>query len=391
MRAPAFLTVLVMAGSLCGNAAPAPTAAVATDLPAAETAQPAATTAVPTAAPATQATTGPALAGVAPTLAGCQVFPADNIWNTPVEALPVHASSDAYVETIGLDANVHADFGSGEWDGGPIGIPFVVVPGNQAKVPVAFYWDDESDPGGYPVPANPPIEGGSGSDGDRHILMLDSEACVLYELYHAYPEAGDAWSALSGAIYDLDSNALRPDTWTSADAAGLPILPGLVLYDEVMSGEITHALRFTAPETLSGYVWPARHEASDLTEPQYPPLGLRFRLRADFDVAGYSAPIQVILRALKKYGLILADNGSSWYISGAPDERWDNDMLHELDDVLGEDFEAVDSAGLMLDYDSGQVKPPIVFTNFLYLPALNRSGSLAPAGWLPNGSPRQSR
>jgi hypothetical protein len=278
------------------------------------------------------------LAGAAPTLAGCQVLPADNIWNTPVDDLPVHASSEAYVETIGLDINVHADFGSGEWEDGPIGIPFVVVPGSQPKVPVTFYWDDESDPGGYPVPPDAPIEGGPDADGDRHVLVLDSDACVLYELFAAYPEAGGAWSALGGAIFDLSSNALRPDTWTSADAAGLPILPGLVRYDEVMSGEITHALRFTAPETLAGYVWPARHEASDLTDPQYPPLGLRFRLRADFDVSGYSAPIQTILRALKTYGMILADNGSEWYISGAPDERWDNEMPHELDDVVGADF-----------------------------------------------------
>ncbi|MCC7361754.1 MAG: hypothetical protein IT317_19890 [Anaerolineales bacterium] len=372
MRAQTLLTMLVAASALCAGRMPAPTATGAPrpgEPSAAATTAPAAS---PTAAPA--ATTGPALASAAPEIAGCQVFPADNIWNTPVDTLPVHPNSAAFVETIGLDANVHADFGSGEWDGGPIGIPYVVVPGSQAKVSVEFVWDDESDPGPYPVPANPPIEGGPDADGDRHILMLDSDNCILYELFHAYPEGGGEWSANAGAIFDLGSNLLRPDTWTSADAAGLPILPGLARYDEVASGEITHALRFTAPETLDGYLWPARHEASDLTGSEYPPLGLRLRLRADFDISGYSAPVQVILRALKKYGLILADNGSPWYISGAPDERWDNEMLHELDDVLGSDFVAVDTSGLRLNPDSGQVKPPVVFTDFLFLPLLNRLG-----------------
>lgn len=388
MRASALLTVLALAGALCGNTPPAaPAQPPATDPPALTEPPPSAlpsnTPVAPTPPPGT---TGPALSGGAPTLAGCQIFPADNIWNTPVDTLPVHANSAAYVDTIGLAAEVHADFGSGEWDGGPIGIPYVVVPRDQPKVPVAFYWDDESDPGPYPVPPDPPIEGGSDADGDRHILMLDEDDCVLYELYAAYPEDGGAWSARSGAIFDLNSHALRPDTWTSADAAGLPILPGLVRYDEVMSGAITHALRFTAPETFSGYVWPARHEASDLTGAQYPPLGLRFRLRADFDLSGYSPPIQVILQALKTYGMILADNGSSWYLSGVPDERWDNDMLHELDDVLGADFEAVDSAGLMLDPNTGQVKPPVVFTHFLFLPGVARSGPAALAL-----TPRQNR
>ena len=383
MRAQTLLTMLTLAGALCASRPPAPTPtthAPATAQPAASpspreataaSTNPVAATSTPTAA----GTAGPALTSAAPQIAGCQVFPDDNIWNTPIDTLPAHPNSAAFVETIGLDANVHADFGSGEWDGGPIGIPYVVVPGDQAKVAVSFLWDDESDAGPYPVPADPPIEGGPDADGDRHILLLDEDNCVLYELFHAYPEDGGAWSADGGAIFDLGSNLLRPDTWTSGDAAGLPILPGLVRYDEVASGEITHALRFTAPETLDGYVWPARHEASDLTGAEYPPLGLRFRLRADFDVSSYSAPVQVILRALKKYGLILADNGSSWYISGVPDERWDNDMLHELDDVLGSDFVAVDSSSLMLNPDSGQVKPPIVFTDFLFLPLLNRLGA----------------
>lgn len=307
-----------------------------------------------------------------PVLAGCQVFPADNIWNAPVDTLPVHPNSAAYVSTIGLGEYVHADFGSGEWDGGPIGIPFVAVPGTQPRVAVSFLWYDESDPGPYPVPPDAPIEGGAGSTGDRHVLVLDQEDCLLYELFHAYPQASGAWSASSGAIFDLNSNLLRPDGWTSGDAAGLPILPGLARYDEVASGEITHALRFTAPQTRSAYIWPARHEASDLTGAQYPPLGLRVRLKAGFDISGFSPQVQVILRALKKYGLMLADNGSPWYLSGVPDERWDNDVLHELHDVPGSAFEAVDTSGLLLDPNSGQVAPPVEFTEFVYVPLAAR-------------------
>ena len=291
-----------------------------------------------------------------PRLAGCAVFPADNIWNVPVDTLPVHTSSDAYVATIGADAHVHADFGSGTWDGGPIGIPYVDVPGTQPTVTVAFDYDDESDPGPYPVPPGAPIEGGAESKGDRHVLVLDRDNCILYELYNAFPQPDGSWEAGSGAIFDLSSHALRPAGWTSADAAGLPILPGLVRYEEVAAGEIRHALRFTAPQTRRAYVWPARHYASNLTGAQYPPMGQRFRLRADFDVSGFSAEVQVILRALQTYGMILADNGSAWYISGVPDERWDNDVLHELHQVEGADFKAVDVSSLMVDPDSGQAR-----------------------------------
>ncbi|MEE8391298.1 MAG: hypothetical protein V3S14_10965 [Anaerolineae bacterium] len=289
-----------------------------------------------------------------PQVAGCAVFPADNVWNTPVDTLPVDANSAAYVTTIGAGEYVHADFGSGTWEGAPIGIPFVDVPGTQATVSVTFGYDDESDPGPYPIPPNVPIEGGPDSGGDRHVLVVDRDDCILYELYAAYPQPDGSWSAGSGAIFDLNSHVLRPDGWTSADAAGLPILPGLVRYDEVAAGEIRHAIRFTVPETRRAYVWPARHYASSLTGAQYPPMGQRFRLRADFDVSGFSPDVQVILQALKKYGMILADNGSSWFISGVPDERWDNDALHELHQVYGSDFEAVDASSLMIDPDSGQ-------------------------------------
>jgi hypothetical protein len=297
-----------------------------------------------------------------PQVAGCAVFPADNVWNTPVDALPVDANSDAYVAAIGAGSHVHADFGSGEWppgSGAPIGIPYVDVPANQIRVPVTFDYDDESDPGPYPIPPEAPIEGGPDSDGDRHVLVLDRDNCVLYELFYAFPEdGGSRWSAGSGAIFNLGSNALREDGWTSADAAGLPILPGLVRYDEVAAGEIRHALRFTAPRTRRAYVWPARHHASSLTGTQYPPMGQRFRLRPDFEVSGFSTETQVILQALKVYGMMLADNGSAWYISGVSDDRWDNDVLHELHQVYGSDFQAVDVSSLIIDPDSGQVRRP---------------------------------
>jgi hypothetical protein len=280
---------------------------------------------------------------------GCPMFPESNIWNIPVNNLPVHARSDQWVNTIGRNTGFHMDFGSGLWAGGPIGIPYNVVGSGTPKLPVSFYYPSESDAGPYPIPSSPLIEHGS----DHHILIVDNSTCTLYELFDA-SYYGGAWHAGSGAIWNLNSNALRPDTWTSADAAGLPILAGLVRYDEVASGEIDHAIRFTAQNTNS-YIWPARHLTSGtpgvLTAS--PPMGARFRLKASFNISGYPAQMQVVLQAMKTYGIILADNGSNWYISGAPDERWDNDMLHLLDDLTGDDFEAVDTSGLMVDYDSG--------------------------------------
>ena len=287
----------------------------------------------------------------------CPVFPADNIWNTRVDDLPVHAQSSAWVATIGASATMHPDFGSGVWppdSDTPIGIPYVEVDG-VAGVSVSFEYDSESDHGPYPIPSNAPIEGGPSSSGDRHVLVVDRSHCTLYELFAAYPQSDGSWTAGSGAIYDLNSNALRPSGWTSADAAGLPILAGLVRYDEVAAGEIGHALRFTAPQTQRAFVWPARHYASSFTGAEYPPMGARFRLRADFDVSGYDAEVQVILRALQRYGMILADNGSSWYLSGAPDERWDNEVLRQLKDLQGSDFEAVDSSSLIASVGSGAV------------------------------------
>jgi hypothetical protein len=290
----------------------------------------------------------------APTIGGtCTVFPADNIWNTAVDTLPVAANSSTYVNTIGASTGVHADFGAGIWDGGPIGIPFVTVPGSQTKYPATFLYWDESDAGPYAVPLTAPIEGGSASTGDRHAIAIDTNNCILYELYRAFPQSS-SWQADSGSIFNLLLHNLRPSGWTSADAAGLPIFPGLFRYDEIAAGEIRHALRFTVPQTRRAFVWPARHYASSLTGTQYPPMGVRFRLRANFDISGFSPTNQIILRALKKYGMILADNGSAWYLSGAPDSRWNDSDLHNLGAVHGSDFEVVDVSGLMISPDSGQ-------------------------------------
>ena len=295
-------------------------------------------------------------AAQAPTVGGtCTVFPVDNIWNTPVDQLPVAPNSSTYVNTIGATTGVHADFGAGIWDGGPIGIPFVTVPGSQTSYPATFLYWDESDPGPYKVPLNAPIEGGNASTGDRHAISIDTNNCILYELYRAFPQTS-SWQADSGAIFNLLLNNLRPSTWTSADAAGLPIFPGLVRYDEIAAGEIRHALRFTVPQTRRAFVWPARHYASSLTGSQYPPMGVRFRLRANFDISGYSATNQIILRALKKYGMMIADNGSAWFLSGAPDSRWNDSDLHNLGAVHGSDFEVVDVSGLMISSDSGQAR-----------------------------------
>jgi hypothetical protein len=292
-----------------------------------------------------------------PSIAGCPVFPPDSIWNVRVDTLPVHPRSAPYVDAIGRTRTLHPDFGAGLWNGGPIGIPWAVVPAGQAPVAVAFDYADESDPAPYPIPADPPIEGGAWSTGDRHILLVDPARCTLHELYAAYPEPDGSWRAGSGAIFDLASHALRPDGWTSADAAGLAILPGLVRYEEVEAGEIRHAIRFTAPVTQRAHVWPARHHASSNTSPDVPPMGQRFRLKASFDVSAFPPRVRVILTALQRYGMILADNGSSWYLSGAPDPRWDDDeLVGWLRQVSGDAFEAVDVSGFMIDPASGQAR-----------------------------------
>lgn len=299
----------------------------------------------------------------APTIGGCPAFPADSIWNTPVAQLPVDPRSADYVNSIGAAGTLHPDFGAGEYEGVPMGIPFSVVPMKQAKVAIHFqdFGDEqnageESDAGDYPIPPNVRIEGGPASQDDRHVIVVQQESCTLFELYKAVPKDDGTWGATSAARFDLTSNELRIDGHTSADAAGLPIFPGLVRHDEVAAGEIKHALRFTAPTTRDSYVWPARHKASSKSEVELPPLGQRFRLRANFDIKGYSPPAQVILRALKTYGMILADNGSAWFLSGEPNDAWDNDQLRDLRRVKGSDFEAVDQSSLMVDGDSGAAR-----------------------------------
>ena len=311
----------------------------------------AAPTATPTRTPVTAPTatatpTQPPVGGTSPMIAGCPVFPANNAWNTDVSNFPVDGNSANYLGGIaGLGGNqkLHADFGSDP----TYGIPYVVVPASQPTVPITFTaYGDESDPGPYPVPSNAPVEGGANSTGDRHVLVLQQGACKLYEMYRAFP-AGAGWNADSGAVFDLNSNALRPEGWTSADAAGLPILPGLVRYDELKSGQINHALRFTVASTQRAYIHPAVHWASSSTNPNLPPMGLRLRLKASFDTSPYTGDTRVILEALKKYGMIVADNGSNWFISGATDSRWNDTDLNQLKLVPGSAFEVVTTGAIV--------------------------------------------
>jgi hypothetical protein len=282
-----------------------------------------------------------------PTLGGCPLFPATNAWNERVDALPVAANSAAVIASIG-NGSVHADFGSGLWDGSKIGIPYVVVHGKSTpKSRVSFEYADESDKGPYPIPANVPIEGQPRTgDGDRHALIVDRDSCKLYELY-ALQRTGARWTAGSGAVWNLRSNALRPAGWTSADAAGLPILPGLARWSgDASTGAILHALRFTVERTRKAYVYPARHYASDASDSSLPPMGLRVRLKASVDISKLPPEARMVAQAMKTYGLILADNGSNWYVSGAPSPRWSNDQLHALGSLTGSDFEVVDTSSL---------------------------------------------
>jgi hypothetical protein len=278
----------------------------------------------------------------APVIGGCPVFPASNPWNQRVDTLPVAANSPQLIASIGLDAPVHADFGSGLYDGSLIGIPYVVVHGKKIpKSRVAFDYADESDKGPYPIPSNVPIEGAPNpGDGDRHALIIDRDACKLYELY-ALHRTASGWAAGSGAIWSLRSNKVRPAGWTSADAAGLPILPGLARWADASTGAINHALRFTVQRTRKAYIYPARHYASSSTDPSLPPMGLRVRLKASFDISKFPPQARIVLTALKRYGMILADNGSNWFISGVPSPHWSNDQLHTLGQVTGSDFEVV--------------------------------------------------
>ena len=269
---------------------------------------------------------------------GCEVFPPSSPWHENVSKLPVSPRSSAYIASIGASGFLHPDFGSNL----TYGIPYAVVPRSQPKVAIRFTaYGDESDKGPYPVPPGAPVEGGAGSSGDRHVLVLQAGACKLYELYDAHPNSGGSWDAGSGAVFDLRSNRLRRDGWTSADAAGLPIFAGLIRYDEIQRGVINHAIRFTAPQTQAGFIHPATHFASSSQDPNLPPLGLRLRLKASFDISHFPRVARIILRAMKTYGLILADNGSPWYFQGATDPRWNDEQLDSLKGVPGSAFEVV--------------------------------------------------
>jgi hypothetical protein len=277
----------------------------------------------------------------------CKLFPANNHWNLRVDKLPVLPNSDAMVRGIGADDTLHPDFGSGLYEGRPIGIPYTTVAKSQKRVKVSFEYADESDKGPYPIPPKAPIEGGASSDGDRHVIVVDRDKCKLYELYAAYPQNGGAsWRAGSGAIFDLRSNRVRKAGYTSGDAAGLPILPGLARQEDVKRGKIDHALRFTVSRSRRAYIYPARHFASSNTDPNLPAMGQRLRLKASFDTSGYPRQARIVLNALKRYGMIVADNGSDWFISGSPSKGWDNDELNALKRVEGSNFEVVDTSQL---------------------------------------------
>ena len=286
-------------------------------------------------------------------LSGIALFPADNPWHWDVSGLPAHPNSANLVASVGNSTSLHPDFGS-ELDGVPWGIPYILVGKAQAKIPVNYTdYGDESDPGPYPIPLDAFVEGGDPNSGDRHVLAVDQDAKMLYELYVARPRA-DHWDAASGARFNLASNALRQADWTSADAAGLPILPGLVRYDEIKRGVIDHAIRMTVQVSRKSYIWPARHQAGSTTSQNAPPMGQRYRLKAAFDISGFPPAAQVVLKALKKYGAIVADNGGNWYVSGAPDERFPDEEIDALKRVKGSDFEAVQS----VDDQGNPIYPP---------------------------------
>lgn len=294
--------------------------------------------------------------GIGANLNGAIPFPADNAWNRNIRAAPVDPNSDALIRSIGIATGLHPDFGAGLYQGAPIGIPYVVVPGTQPLVPVRFVaYADESDPGPYPIPPDAPIEGGPASKGDRHVIVIDKDNNRLYELFRAFPQTDGSWRADCGAVFDLASNLVRPGAepgWTSADAAGLPIYPGLARYDEARLGPggIRHALRFTVSRTRRAYVPPANHWASSSTDPDLPPMGMRVRLKAAYQIpSNFGKATRALLWAMKRYGLIVADNGSNWYVTGAPDDRWNNDRLvDELDQVKGVDFEVVQMRGIVV-------------------------------------------
>jgi hypothetical protein len=282
-------------------------------------------------------------------LGGARLLPGDSPWHKDISKEPVDPNSARILARIGMDKTLRADFGT-VWEGAPIGIPYIVVSKSQPKVPVALTYADESDPGPYPIPPNAPIEGGPKGTGDRHVLVLDRDTRQLWELFNAFPDGKGGWKADGGALWDLKKNQVRPAGWTSADAAGLPILPGLVRYDEAVGKKaVEHALRFTVSKTRRAYVPPASHWASSLHDGDLPPMGMRVRLKAGFDISGFAPEVRAILQALKTYGMILADNGSDLFISGAPDPRWNDDTLRQIMRVKGNDLEVVEMKGTVID------------------------------------------
>lgn len=324
--------------------------------------------------------------GQGASLNGFVPFPSDSLWNQDISAQPVDSNSTGIINYIGASTAVHADFGSGTYNGSIIGIPYVVVGAGQPLVNINFNaYGDESDPGPMPVPANAPIEGDPNPSGDQHVLVVDQNQCWIYELYSASPAGGGAWNAGSAAVWDMLSNEQRPYTWTSADAAGLPIFPGLVRYDEVASGAVHHAIRFTLQHTRAAFTPPASHWAANSTDPNAAPMGMRMRLKASFDMSGFSQQNQVILQALKKYGMILADNGSSMYLSGAPDDRWNNDDLHNLGSLKASDFEVVAMNPVYTSSSLPKGNAPQI-ASFSVSPAAISSGQSATLSWDVSGA-----
>ena len=285
-------------------------------------------------------------------VADCQVFPKENIWNTSITGAPIHKSSKIWLASINTKTKLHPDFGAGTYKGRPIGIPINYVSNNTQKHYVKFKYKTESDHQKYPIPFKVKIEGGENSTGDRHIITLNTESCILYELFHAYLLENNQWSAASGAIFNLSSNMLRPKGWTSADAAGLPIYPGLVKYQEVKTGEVNHAFRFTIKKTNKSYLWPARHFASKHNNPNLPPMGIRLRLKQNIDITRFSPQAKTIATTLKTYGMILADNGGDLFLSGEPNKNWNNKQLKDLKKLTISDFEVVDVETLKVTENS---------------------------------------
>ncbi|MFZ3467767.1 hypothetical protein ACODT3_38555 [Streptomyces sp. 4.24] len=287
----------------------------------------------------------------------CETSLPDSFWRAPVDTLPVHPRSAEYVSSIGSAEPLHPDFGSGLIDGRPFGIPITVSDTTVPESKVSLDYAEESDASGYRIPRNAKIENGPASDQDRHVVVWDRALCKSYELWNAQPQGDDAWHAGGGAIFDLRSHRLRPDGWTSADAAGLAILPGLVRYEEAAGGLVDHAIRITVPRSDQSYLWPARHQAGSAADPSLPPMGLRLRLKSSVDTSNLAPQAKAVAEALKKYGAIVADNGSAWYISGEENAGWDNSQLDGLKGFKGSDFEAVDASGLRQSPDSGAVTP----------------------------------